>query len=374
MPPAQRPSTETSRNVAMLRGFLQQSGSKHRVAPLVAAIMARDVDIHERMLTDLGNRMQQMEKGLSGRSEHTTRVLERMQHVEQDAKSLRELIQADGQRNIDARLDPDQLKAELTEAINQHSTEITSVGQRLQTIQEAIKGQQQTANQVKEILDTFGKRIESLQSDISGLKDGIDKVPFAAPITERIAKLEERIVKCLDQNSNDAEITKLSLAAVKMNPDPQEELEHVTDQPTNDTHIPGDCPTGQSEPNPEQPDLEEWPAIADFVTVYENFLESYKSKKPGDDLKFIEAFLDEINQVNVHVSCALQRYLLETYPKKVILITSEVRQQYPGIFIELVRISWNDIRRAIAKLRDLRIFQWASNDGISGPSPTPITR
>ncbi|RYC58551.1 hypothetical protein CHU98_g7657 [Xylaria longipes] len=328
MPPAQQPSIKTGRKAAVLRELLQQPSSKHSVAPLVAAIMARDVDIHERMLTDLGNRVQQMEGSLSSESGHTRRLLEQMQHIEENAKSLKELIQADRQRNIDARPDADQLKVVLTEALNQHFAEITGVGQHLETIQEAIEGQQQATNQVKGILNAFGQRIDSLECGISGLKDYLEKVPFAAPIIERIVKLK-------NQTSKDAEIIKLSLAAMKTNPDPQEELEHATAQPTNDTHMLADCPIGQSEPTTEQPDLEEWPAITDFVTIYENFLEIYKSQKPEDDLKFIEAFLLEVNEVNIHVSCALQRYLLETYPKKVALISPEVGQQYPDIFVKL---------------------------------------
>ncbi|KAI1750923.1 hypothetical protein F4782DRAFT_548320 [Xylaria castorea] len=374
MPPVQQPSTKTDGKVSVLRGLLQQPNSKQTVAPFVAAIMARDVDIHERMLTDLRDRMQQMEGSLGSESKHTSRLLERMHHIEQDAKSLQELTKGDREKDIDAKPDPDQLKVVLCEAINQHSTEITSVGQRLQTIQEAMEAQNQTTNRVKEILDTFGQRTESLQSDISGLKDGLERVPLAAPVIERITKLEERMVKYLDQSSKDAEIIKRSLAAIKTNPDPQDKLDHAANLPINDTHSLGGCLSGQSKPSPEQPDLEEWPAIADFVTVYESFLESYKSKKPEDDLRFIEAFLDKITKINVHVSCALQRYLLESYPEKVALIASEVGQQYPDIFIKLVRMRWNDMRRAIAKLKDLRTFQWASNDGISGPPPTLITK
>lgn len=125
---------------------------------------------------------------------------------------------------------------------------------------------------------------------------------------------------------------------------------------------------------PTEPNLEDWPAIADFVTIYSNFLEGYKSKKPEDDMKFIETFLGELNKVNVHISCALQRHLLETCPKKVALITLEVGQQYPDIFIKPIRMKWNDMKRAMKRLGDLRTFQWASNDGISGPSPTMITK
>ncbi|KAI0553623.1 hypothetical protein F4679DRAFT_529904 [Xylaria curta] len=374
MPPVQQPGTETAGKVSVLRGLLQQPSSKQTVTPFVAAVMARDVDIHERMLTDLRDKVQQMEGSLGNESKHTSRLLERMNRIEQDANSLQELVKGDREKDIDARFDPDQLKIVLSEVINQHFTEITTVGKHLQTIQEAIEEQGRITNRVKETLDTFGQRTESLQWNISGLKDGLEKVLLPAPIIERIAKIEERMVKYLDRSSKDAEFIKRSLAAVETNQDPQGELEHTTCQPADDNQPLSDCLSDQrkhniGEPSPKQPDLEEWPAIADFVTVYQKFLESYKSKKPEDDLKFIEAFLDEITEVNVHVSCALQRYLLEMYPKKIALISSEVSQQRPNIFIKLVRMRWNDVRRAIS-VKDLRTFQWASNDDISGPSPT----
>ncbi|TRX97553.1 hypothetical protein FHL15_001308 [Xylaria flabelliformis] len=389
MPPIQQPSTEASGKVSVLRELLQQPSSKQIVAPFVAAIMARDVDIHERMLADLRDRVQQMEGGLSNESKHTSRLLERVQQVEgdlsneskhtsrllermhlieQDAKSLQELVKGDREKDIDARFDPDQLKVVLSEAINQHCTEITTVGQRLQTIQEIMEEQKQITNRVKEILDIFGQRTESLQGNISGLKDGLERVPLPAPIIERIAEFEERMVKYLDRSSKDAEIIKRSLAAVQTIQDPQGGVDHTTCQPIDNNQSPSDYRSDQSKPSPKQPDLEEWPAIADFVTVYQRFLESYKSKKPEDDLKFIEAFLEEITEVNMHVSRALQSYLLEMYPKKIVLISSEVGQQRPDIFIKLVRVRWNDVRRAIA-VKDLRAFQWASNDDMSGPSP-----
>ncbi|KAH8164265.1 hypothetical protein CIB48_g3977 [Xylaria polymorpha] len=372
MPPAQQPSTDAAHKAAMLRGLLQQPSNKHNVAPLVAAITARVVDIHEKMLTDLGSKVQQLERSRANESEHTARVLEQTHNIEQDVKSLRELIQADRQRNTDTGPDPDQLKVDLIEAINQHSAEMTGFGRRLQITQEAVEGQQHTTNRVKEILDSFGQRNESLQCDIGRLKGSLEKVPFAAPIVERIAKIEEKMVKCFDQSSRDAEIIKLSLAAIKQNLGPREALEHAMDQPTNDTNTLDGRLTGQTTPT--EPNLEDWPAIADFVTIYSNFLEGYKSKKPEDDMKFIETFLGELNKVNVHISCALQRHLLETCPKKVALITLEVGQQYPDIFIKPIRMKWNDMKRAMKRLGDLRTFQWASNDGISGPSPTMITK
>lgn len=246
MPPAQQPSTDAAHKAAMLRGLLQQPSNKHNVAPLVAAITARVVDIHEKMLTDLGSKVQQLERSRANESEHTARVLEQTHNIEQDVKSLRELIQADRQRNTDTGPDPDQLKVDLIEAINQHSAEMTGFGRRLQITQEAVEGQQHTTNRVKEILDSFGQRNESLQCDIGRLKGSLEKVPFAAPIVERIAKIEEKMVKCFDQSSRDAEIIKLSLAAIKQNLGPREALEHAMDQPTNDTNTLDGRLTGQS--------------------------------------------------------------------------------------------------------------------------------
>ncbi|KAI0486531.1 hypothetical protein F4859DRAFT_373197 [Xylaria cf. heliscus] len=376
MLPAQQANGEARRRVAILRGLLQQLqqlSSKDNVAPLVAAITARDVDIHGRMLTDLGNTMRQIQSSLDSNSEHTARVREQMHRIDQDVKSLQELTQEDSQRGIDTRQDPDQLRAELAAAINQLATDTTRSRQPLQALQEAIEGLHQIISQQREIIDAFGQRIESLQCDISVVRDGLEKEPFATPVLERIAKIEEMIVRYFPRDSEDAETIKPSPSTIKTTPDHQGVLEHPINQPINDTHALGGDPTSQIEPTPKQPNLADWPAIVDFITTYERYLENYKSDKPDDDLKFIESFLDELTKVNIHASCAFQRYLLETYPKKVVLISSEVGQQSPDIFVKLVRMRWSDIRRAIAKHKDLRIFQWASNDGILGPSPAVVT-
>lgn len=97
----------------------------------------------------------------------------------------------------------------------------------------------------------------------------------------------------------------------------------------------------------------------------------YKSTKVDNEPQFIKTFL---NEINIHSSCALQRHLLNIYPKKVTLRPPEVSQQPPNIFIELLGMRWKDIRRAIPKIHDLRSLQWAVNEGISGPTQAYISQ
>lgn len=81
-----------------------------------------------------------------------------------------------------------------------------------------------------------------------------------------------------------------------------------------------------------------------------------------------------LNKINVHVSCALQRHLLEIYPRKVVLVSLEIDQQPSTIFIKLGGMRWNDIRRAIPKIKDLKSLQLALDNGISGPTHKEILR
>lgn len=214
MPSAHEPSAEACRKIATLRGLLQQQISRQRVAPLVTVLMARDVDIHGRMLSDLRNKVKLMEENLGSESEHSGRVVGRMHDIERDAKDLRQLIQADEQRDIDARADHDQLRVELTDAIKQISADMSSLGNHLRIIEGAIQGQQQATNEVKEIIDTAGQRIVGLQGGINELKDGFDAMPVATPITECIAKLKEKMANCVDRGLKNAENIKNFLAAI----------------------------------------------------------------------------------------------------------------------------------------------------------------
>ncbi|KAI1150214.1 hypothetical protein F4825DRAFT_452690 [Nemania diffusa] len=380
MPPTKQPSAETNYKVATLRAFLQQPNCRQRVAPLVTALMARDVDFHERLLTDLRNRVQKIGDGLDSESEHAGQVLERINNIEQDAKGLRQLVQGDEQRAIEARADYDQLKAELTDAIAQLSAEMTSLGSHLQVIEGAIDGQRQTATGVKETLDTTAQIIGGLQADINVLKGSIENMPFATQVSEVIEKLEEKIRESFDRSSETIEHLTLSLPTIKNNMDIHEDsaygrpVQGAIDKSLQNQGLTlglGHSTTIKEHETSKQPKLQSWPAIAEFLAIYEHFIGMYKSTKVDNEPQFIKTFL---NEINIHSSCALQRHLLNIYPKKVTLRPPEVSQQPPNIFIELLGMRWKDIRRAIPKIHDLRSLQWAVNEGISGPTQAYISQ
>ncbi|KAI1125939.1 hypothetical protein F5Y10DRAFT_294213 [Nemania abortiva] len=380
-PPPQQPETETSRKVAALRGFLQKETSRTRVAPLVSSLIARNIDIHERMLTDLRNKFQQMKDSLSSESEHADRVSKRLQNIEHDVKSLRQLIQENGQRDVKDGANIDQVKTELVDAVQQVATKTTSLEKHLQTIEAAIEGQRQTTDGIKGNLDTTAQHIVVLQHDIEKLKSNPDKESVATSVLDSIAKLEEKIAKHFDQNSEPdikhyLETITTNLDLVK-NSSYQCPINSKTGQSINNedhTSRPGHSITTSQEhelATSNQPDLQSWPAIVDFIATYEHFREIYKSKEISNETQFMKAFLSKIN---VHVSCALQRHLLDIYPNKAALVSLKVGQQPPIIFIRLGRMRWNDIRRAIPKITDLKSLQWAVDEGISGPLPTQISR
>lgn len=214
--------------------------------------MARDVDIHGRMLSDLRNKMKRMEESLGSESEHSGRVVERMHDIERDAKDLRQLIQADEQRDIDARADHDQLKTELTDAIRQISADMSSLGNHLRIIEAAVEGQKQATNDVKGIIDTAGQRIAGLQGGINELKNGFEAMPVAVPITECIARLKEKMVNCVDRGLKNAEDIKNFMAAMTAKLDLHDNaldghhIKDAMDQLNNDTRTLSQSTTSQS--------------------------------------------------------------------------------------------------------------------------------
>ncbi|KAI0203890.1 hypothetical protein F4808DRAFT_391849 [Astrocystis sublimbata] len=380
MPPSQQePSIDTGRKTAVLRGLLQHPSGQKSVGPLLQAIVARNVDIHGRMLSDLGSRVQQVEKSLGDDSEHVTRVRERMQQIEDDTIIYRQIAQDNKQQNAASALDPEQLKADLTETINQHFAEIAGVGHRLQTIQDTIEGQQQSCNQTRETLATLGNCIESVKRDMAELKNGLERSPVTAPILDRIQNLDDKITEYFGQTWESIETAKSSLPALAALPTPpstQEDIGGATTDVANSVPTQNEITTEQDRPMTDSTDpqeFEEWPAIADFVDVYEEFNATYKSRQPQDHIKFIQELLQEVGKVNIHVSCALQRHLLEMYPKRVKLISPQDGTQYPQVFIEPGRMKWSDVKRAVGNF-DMRKFQWASNDGITGPKPNYVTQ
>ncbi|KAI1430093.1 hypothetical protein F5Y12DRAFT_222125 [Xylaria sp. FL1777] len=372
MSPSQQDDAEACARITKLRDLLQKPSSADKVRPLVAALLAQKVDIHEKMLTDLGTRAKQMEENISNESEHTIHITKQVHNIEQDVMSLRQLIQTNEQRDTESGADLHQLDVRLTEAIKQNHTETIGLEQSIQVIGEAMEKQQEAANGVVESLRNLGQHMTSLKRDFHELKNGIEKVPFSTTITRSIAKLEERMMEYFDRNSNDAGNTLMSPEIIKNQLDTHEKLacgspaQDAIDQPTIDDRSPSDSPTSQGQQKQKQPSLDNWPAIAEFLTTYEASKAAYKSQKPESDPEFITNFL---NSLNVHVSCALQRHLSEIYPYKVVLVAFSVGQPTPNIFIRLCDLRWIDIRRAIPKMKNLKDLQWAVNEGISGPSP-----
>ncbi|KAI1178831.1 hypothetical protein F4777DRAFT_63674 [Nemania sp. FL0916] len=375
MSPVQESSIDMSHKVTALRELLQTPSNRPRVAPLVTALMARDVDIHGRMLADLRDRIHQMEESCPDDSQHAEQISERIREIEQDAKGLRQLIQGENQRELEARMNHDQLKTELTEAIKQISAQMATVGDHFQILKDVIEGQVQTANGMKEALDTAGQRMIDVQIGMKDLKNGLENTAFATPIMELITKLEEKVVGCIDQSTKDADAIRHSLETIAAKPEydgtptNQCAMKDALHKPPSDDHAPALSPANQEKPRSKRPKLQDWPAIAEFLATYEHFVGVYKSQKINDEFEFIETFFGEIN---VHVSCALQRHLLDIYTKKVTLVSLDAGQRPPSIFINLSKTKWDDIRRAIPKIRDLRSLQWAFDNRISGPIQTTV--
>ncbi|KAI2638122.1 hypothetical protein GGS21DRAFT_509857 [Xylaria nigripes] len=355
MTPPEPSNAEARQRIAKLRELLQQPSSKDKVAPLVTALMARDVDLHERMLTDLSIKVQQIEA--AGKSKDTSCLSERMHSIEQDAKSLRQLITEVDQNVVDTKADQNQLKVELAKAVDQNYSRIANVEQHLKIIGEAMEQRQRTSDEIMDILDAMVKNRQRLQRHINQTRNGLKGLQTDTPLADNITRLIGLMTEYLDQTSFISDIKHK-----------QDTSEKSTRNMPACKGPPGDVKDPSKGPNQSQ--LHEFPAITEFLVVYDKFIETYKSTRPANEADFITNFL---NSLNVHVSCAVQRQLLQIYPKKVVLAATCTGEQSPKIFIDLDRIDWKTIRRAIPKIKDLRVLQWAFNNGLSGPALNPIS-
>ncbi|KAI1431707.1 hypothetical protein GGR50DRAFT_43873 [Xylaria sp. CBS 124048] len=345
------PNTDTHQRIARLRELLKQPSSKDRVAPLVTALMARDVDLHERMLTDLANRVQQIEA--STQSEDTGRLLERMQNIEEDAKSLRQLITEVGQSVTETKADQRQLQVELTNAIDQNRARIVDAEQQLEAIGEKTEERLKTNAEIMEILGAMAKNRQRLQRNVDEIKNALEGMQ-PTPVSEKMTKVFKLTAEYLNHTSFIAGMESKqgtgdgptgNISAWKGS------VEEAIDQSTDGN----------------EPHLYEFPAITDFLVIYDQFVEIYKYTPPKNESQFIQSFLGSLN---VHVSCAVQRQLLKICPSKAALATVHADQSASNIFIDLGRMDWKTIRRAIPKIKDLRILQWALNEGLTGPPPS----
>ncbi|TGJ84864.1 hypothetical protein E0Z10_g3932 [Xylaria hypoxylon] len=377
MPPPQQASAETSDNVANLHKLLQRPVNKDRIGPLVMAMLSHDIDIHATHLTALDNKVQQI-KG--SQSEHATHISEHMHKIERDLLSLLQLIPADEQKTKDITADIHQLKDRITEAMAQCHIESTGVKQDLKVISEAMERQQQASNKVADTSETVGQHIANITRDVNEIKDVIEKMSSNPLMVELGRKIEEKMTSSLDQiskMSSDIEDAKLSLAAIETkqglygNLACEKPAENDFDESIINDRTQDHSPTGQEVAKPQRLGLQGWPIIVQFVEIYEQFKETYKSKKPENETQFIETFL---NKIGVHVSCVVQRHLLEMYPNRVALVTLDVDQQTQSIFIQLRRLRWNHIRTAIPKIEDLRALQWASDQKLTGPPQSLILK
>lgn len=111
--------------------------------------------------------------------------------------------------------------------------------------------------------------------------------------------------------------------------------------------------------------------VAQFIATYVRFKRKYQLKRPEDEPKFIKNFLKNLDK---HISCYVQRYLQSIIPAR-----ATVCQESSGIFIDLTKVKWNDIRYTVNKNRDLGRLQAAFDEKLSGPDPSyivgsPVTR
>jgi len=106
--------------------------------------------------------------------------------------------------------------------------------------------------------------------------------------------------------------------------------------------------------------------VADFVSVFTGFNARYKSKKPQNETNFIKKFLES---VNIHASCALQRYLLSECPPGTVSIAPlNVDPALASVFIEPTGLDWSCIKDTL-RSRSLSFIRKAFDEKLCGPPP-----
>ncbi|KAK5624746.1 hypothetical protein RRF57_000462 [Xylaria bambusicola] len=366
MSSSQKGDIERLRKVAMLAELIQEPRNERRIGPLVTMLLARNVDIYSKKLTGLGD---ELKKTRDSEFEHHERIAERILSIEQDVASLRQLVEANDLGPSDIKTVLQQLSSLLTEVIKHNSQNDESY----QAVRELVTGQQKTSNEIMEALKKQEQLLGTLSCDIAELKFGLEGVLFNTEyIRGPIVKLEEAIQKR-------SKIINLTLAATGIQLDTTEQLDipeeigwespagRNTKQFAINGCAPGPFLISRSESSVDKPErqpisLKDWPATAEFLTIYEEKIASYKSKQPDDETEFIREFLSTIN---VHASCLLQRHFLKKRPDQVKLIALGAGQHTPAIFIELSGVIWKDIKRMIGTL-NLKLVQTAVEKKISG--------
>ncbi|RWA12194.1 hypothetical protein EKO27_g2880 [Xylaria grammica] len=230
MSSSQKASAATSDNVAKLHKLLQRPESKDRIGPLMAAVMAQNIHIHTKTITDLDSKVQQIR---GSQSEQANHVSERIHEFQQDLMSLRELIPADKQIIKDIKADTDELKDEIAEAMKQCHVESARIEQGLKVVREmmetrierdaeavceAMEREQQASKKIADNYKNMMQHMESLKHDVNGIKGAIEKKLSDPLITESIMKLEERVTRSVDQISTTRKEIgdiKTSLAAIE---------------------------------------------------------------------------------------------------------------------------------------------------------------
>ncbi|KAI1299163.1 hypothetical protein F5Y03DRAFT_253277 [Xylaria venustula] len=349
--------------VADLRQLLQNPSNEDKVGPLVTALLAGKVDIHARMLADLAHDLKECRK-IIGNPEHRICVTERIDKIEQDMLGLQQFIQSSTEKDIATEADVHELNARLTEASRLNHSKADDHEKCLEIMRARMEGLERTVAEFAEFTRAKENAIASVRHDVYQLRDAVEKVTFDTPMLKPVTECVCRAMKFLDQVSDHAGDVKLSLTTIGNQQEILAGGRLAESEPVTDSRILHNLSSSQGYLKPQNPNPRDRSAVTEFVTTYEDWRSVYKSQKPSSDSGFIENFLKALN---LHVSCALQRFFLEKYPRKVAPVAYKSREP-PKIFITLTGLRWLDVRRAIHGT-DIMFLQSAVDDGLSGLPP-----
>ncbi|KAF2968165.1 hypothetical protein GQX73_g5456 [Xylaria multiplex] len=301
---SQQATVGISDNVAKLHKLILRQESKDRIGPLITIILCQDVDNQAKLLRYLNDEVQQIKGSQSERASH---ISEHIHKTEQDLMNLRQLIAENAQSDKDIKVNVHQLRDLMTEVMEQEHIDWTALIQDLKVIIEAMGREQQAFNGVADAFEVMGQQVTSLQHEINEIKNAIKKGPPDLLTSELIKKLDEKITSTLDCVPKETEAFKISLEAVRTERGLDEDPAHGKSadddigQSTTNNRTPEHSQSSREEPQQRGPNIEDWPIILQFINIYEQFKDIYKSKKPENETQFIETFLNRIaDEIDVH--------------------------------------------------------------------------
>ena len=235
------------RNVARLAKLISEPSNKENVNTLVTALLAKRIDVFEKSFVALGNQLKKMRnevKERDGDPEHLDRIEKQIRSLDQDAASLRQLVEASDQKDIETKANLHQLSTRLAEAIERIDADDRSNREVARAVELLAEEQKQHNNEINEAIKMREQHTNTLGCAIRELKFGLAGVSFDTEhIKTSIATFEETIANLSRTNNPSLAVTVDQLDAPEQFADEYSAQENRKQPAIGDGDISGPSPT-----------------------------------------------------------------------------------------------------------------------------------